>query len=611
MTQEQKLEIVYKKLFNQKAFTKEGTQFFEEPFSTFSQVPLSYIYVNSDYLPSTAPNAAVTVAGIETLSYVEKEKAVPFDSSGLKFKTRNGRIIPTSYGTGYGIEMRTQSGSLIDPDFFSYVIDWESGLITFNNVPFDVDFNNPPLLTYHYYSGKTLENIVTFTQQGQRGEIGPTGETGPIDDSVLIYRGQTNFTTSPAIQYNPNDVITFTTNGNSYICLLATTSSPIASPPSWENISPSGTTGQMPENVLYVNHPNSVPTSGLANGSDFYFTSLQDAIDHVQQGVPTTIIVNQLNNLYPAAEGDITIENKTLNIIFRKWANLASDLIASSGFTLLIKDSDVTIQNAQIGSGILFKTYDSINEITIDATSSETTVKFVECKMTSKIIKITRNAANNAIVTFERCSINSEKLITNADVVIKDSMFSGSVTGDYTQDEVQGERHTFHVINSIGFQRTTRGSLRNLQAYDIVVLSNRNDVQNLSVKLENSILPGFGIVLNPETFIYSPDVVSIDSNNSMFYHFGLDEASANQGGTINVVGSNVGYGVNFNNFPAQFFTIDDPYNASNANFYFSIDGPGGAQIPVVTWDAGALQTIGYDAYKSLIIDEIEKLMLSL
>ena len=611
MTQEQKLEIVYKKLFNQKAFTKEGTQFFEEPFSTFLQVPLSYIYVNSDYIPQAAPKGSVTVAGVETLSYVEKEKSIPFDSIGKKFVSRNKRIIPFSYGTGYGVELRTQSGSIIDGDSFPYLIDWESGLITFDNTPFDVDFNNPPLLTYHYYSGKTLESIETFTQPGQRGEIGPVGETGPIDASVLVYRGQTNFTVSPAVQYKPNDVITFTTNGNSYICTSATVQSPTSSPGSWENISLSGTAGQIPENVLYVNHPNSISTSSLSNGSSFYFTSLQDAIDASPGGVATTIIVNQLNNQYPVADGDITIDGKVLNILFRKWAKLSSELIPLSGFRLNIRNSNVTIENALVGGNTLFKPYDGVNDLTIEATTSETSVKFINCKIGSKLVKITRSDIYNASVEFVRCSVNPEKIVTNSDILIKDSTFSGSISADYTQDEIQGIKHLLHIVNSFGFQRASRGSVRNIQAYDVIVVANRNDIQNLSMKIENSIMPGFGIVLEPATFTYSPDVVRVDSNNSMFYHFGLDKQSANQGGTIRVVGSNISYGVNFNNFPSTFFRITEPYVANNVGLYFSTDGTGGTQVPVVTWDKGTSQRVNYETYKSLVIDDIEKLMLSL
>jgi hypothetical protein len=91
----------------------------------------------------------------------------------------------------------------------------------------------------------------------------------------------------------------------------------------------------------------------------------------------------------------------------------------------------------------------------------------------------------------------------------------------------------------------------------------------------------------------------------------LEERSAKQGGTIDVVGSNVLYAINFNNFPSQFFTIDDPYNVSDAVFLFSIDDPA-APIPVVTWDQTTLQvTNAYNAYKSLAINEVERFMTSL
>lgn len=610
MTQEQKLEIVYKKLFNQRAFTKEGTQFFEEPLSTFSQVPLSYVYVNSDYIPNIAPKTTVVVAGIDTLKYVDKEVAIPFNSDSNSFLTRNKKIIPTSYGEGYGIEVRTQSGELVDPTYFPYIIDWESGKISFDNLPFDVDFYNPPLLSYHYYSGKTLETISTFTKQGPRGNIGPTGNTGPTDDSILTYRGKTNFTT-PAIQYAPNDVITFTTNGNSYICLIATTSSPTVSPASWENISPSGTASQIPENVFFVNHPDAVPTSNLKNGSPFYFTSLQDAIDAAPNGEETTILVNQLNNQYPIADGDVTIDNKVIHIIFRKWANLSSEKMVFDGFNLNIIDSDVTIENAEIGGNFLFKTYPTQNQLLISSNLSECSVKFLDCKIHSKLVSITRNETHNCSVMFERCSINSERMVCNSDLIVFDSMFSGSITADYSQDFVQGIDHVFQIINSVGFQRMTRGSIRNIQAYDVILIANRNDLQNCKIKLENSVIPCFGVVFTPQVLLNSPDVINIDSNNCTFYNMGLEEQSALQGGTVNVIGSNVLYAINFNYFPSQFFTVEQPYNASDSTFLFLIEDPLG-QIPVVTWDAGSLQrTTAYTAYKSFAINNVERTLLSI
>jgi hypothetical protein len=542
---------------------------------------------------------------------VEKETATPVDSSGKKFRTGKGRIIPTSYGTGYGLELRTKEGAIIDQDSFPCIVDWELGDITFNTAPFDVGFDRPPLVSYHFYSGKTLENVNTYTVPGMRGAIGPAGETGPVDQSILTYRGQTDFTVSPAVQYMPNDVVTFTTNGNSYICLAPTEDSPLVSPASWENISPAGTSAQMPENVLYVNHPNAIPTSGVVNGSNYYYTSLQDAIDASEPGVATTIIVNQLNNQYPVAAEDITIQDRVLNIVFKKWANVSSDAMLSSGFRMSVVDSDVTIQDAQIGGGMLFVPYSGFNEVLVSSVASDAVLRFIGCKISSKLILNKRNADFSSKIEFERCSINSEKIVTNSDVIIRDCTFSGTLSADYTQEEVQGKEHILHIFNSFGFQRATKGSRRNLGTYDVVVAANRDDTNNLSIKIENSIAPGFGVRLFPETYLYSPVVVRIDSNNSAFYHMGIDETSSKQGATINVVGSNVMYGVYFNSFDAQFSLINDPYNSLNAKFFFSIDGPGGAQIPVVTWDPGSVQRTSYDAYKALIVDDLEGLMLSL
>jgi hypothetical protein len=608
MTQEEKLEIVYKKIFNRKAFTKNGTAFFEEPIKTSSQIPLSYIYVNSNQIPETAPMTTITFAGVETLRYIEKEPSIAIDSGGKRFKARNGKIIPRSYGFGYGIEARTQTGSIIDQDEFPFIVDWESGEVIFDTVPLGVGFHEPPLFTYHFYSGSSLQDVKTFTQQGQRGKFGDQGETGPIDDSVLVYRGKTSFTMSPPVQYMPNDVVTFLTNGNSYICKVATTSSPIASPSSWENLSPSGSFDEMPENVFYVNHPNAIPISGLRNGSAFYFTSLQDAINNSGDGIPTLIIVNPLNGLYPISQGDIVIENKTINILFKKTTNLFSEEAAVSGFTFVIRDSDVMIQNAQIGGPGVFKKGDGSNSLIIESSSTETRLRLFDCKINTKLISVSRSAQNNCTVIFERCSINPERIITGSDIIIKDSVFSGSITGDYSSDAVQGVKHIFHIINSIGFQRATRGSSRSLQGYDIVLVANRSDLSNFSVKLENSFLPGLGVSIVPSTFLYSTDVFKIDANNSIFYSIGVDSVSSKNGARIDVIGSNINYAVLFDSFTSVFFTkngftIDD--------FYFSIEGPGGQKIPVVTWPSGSTQVFGYDAYKILIQCELEKSMLSL
>jgi len=609
MTQEQKLEIVYKKLFSQRVFTKEGTQFFEEPFSTFSQVIPSYVYVNSDYVPESAPNTSISVGGIDTLKYVEREKTLPIDSSGKKFRCQNGKIIPISYGYGYGIELRTGSGSIIQESEFPYLIDWESGEVIFDETPFDVSFNDPPIATYHFYSGKTLQTINSFSITGPRGNVGQTGETGPVDESTLIYRGNTDFTESPAIQYKPNDVITFTDNGNSYICLLETTDSPIVSPSSWQNISPAGTAGQLPNNVLYVNHPNAISISSSLNGSEYYFIDIQDAINAAPECVATTIVVNQLDNQFPISSGNLTIENKTLNIIFRKLANVSSKNAQLNGFKFSIIDSDVIIQNAQIGGQYFINQFTGDNDVIIESKTSNSTVKFLDCRFNSKTFRTKRNSSFNATVIFERCSLNCQKFITNSDVIIRDTSFSGSMTLDYSGDSVKGKKHIVQILNSFGFQKFTYGSVRDVESYDIVVLIDRYDTANLSVKLENSVFSGFGIVVTPD----SQNSVSIDCNNSIFYLMGMNIGSALKGATINVVGSNNSFSASqfFDNFDSRYFLIDNYNVGIDETFHFVLN-PQNNPIQVVTWDQGSLQFLNaYDSYKMMMLSELERCMLSL
>lgn len=608
MTQEQQLATVYKKLFNQKTSTKSGAKFFEEPISTYSQVNLDYVYANSNYIPSVAPKTNVVVNGVNTVVYVEKERCIPIDSSGTRFKTGNGKIIPLSFGTGYGISMYTPDGIPISFDEFPYIIDWEFGEITFDYTPYDIDFYEPPLVTYYYYSGQTLQTISTFTSQGPRGDFGPTGQTGPVDSSVLSYRGKTDFTVIPAIQYQPNDVITFTTNGNSYICVLATNQSPIASPSSWENISPAGAGGQLPENVFYVNHPNAIPTSNLTNGAPNHFTSLKDAIDAAPEEIEITIIVNQLNNAEPIIDENITVNNKLLNIIFRKWANVATDLELTD-FNFSVVDSQVVIQNAQIGGDKFFLRSNLENTVTVQSITKPSSISFLDSKINAKLLQGISQNANEASLIFERCSINTDKIITNSTLIIGDSTYSGSITCDYSQQETIGSSHVFNVVNSFGFQRLTQTSPRNIPAYDIVVLVDRNDIQNLSVKLENSIVPGFGVVLTPRVFVNTPDIVSIDVNNCTLYAAGLDSDSAEQRGRLNMVGSNVVYALNNIEFTSRYFTIDAPFTIKESTFLFSLED-GGVQIPVVFWDNNATQLIRPEPYQILSENEIETLMLS-
>ena len=613
MTPEQKLEIVYKKLFNGTAFTKEGTKFFEEPFRAPSQVPLSYVYINSDYIPATAPHSDVAVNGRPLLTYVEKERSIPFNSKGTTFVSRNKRIIPFSYGEGYGIEVRTQSGMIIDPVDFPYIIDWESGKIDFDVLPFDVDNENPPLLTYHFYSGDTLETISSSTQQGPRGDVGPTGDTGPKDTSVLMYRGETDFTASPAVQYIVNDVITFTTNGNSYICIAATTLSPVASPSSWELITVQGTQSELPENVLFVNDPGAILTSSFSNGSNSHYSSLQDAINAAPDGVSTLILVNSYSNSITSSGNTLDIINKNVHIVFRKWANISSKSLNDVDFRMTIKDSVVTFENAQIGGLNVFGSYEKLNDLFIESIQIDSVVRFIECKINLRNVTSTRTSTYNSTMVFERSSLNALVLITNGDLVIKDSVFSGSINANYSDQEVIGKKHTLNIINSFGFQRMTRASYRNVNGLDVTIVLDRNDVNNGSFKFENSVLPALAVKLLPQVQTNNPCTVTVDANNSSFYFVGLDNSSAVNSGVIEMLGSNISLTIGQTYIPdvdVTYYTSRDPLTSVTELFKYIIQ-IAGQNVEVVKRLQGSLTFFAYNPYKSTVIANVERSMISL
>lgn len=592
MTSEQKLDYLYKKLVNDRAFTKNATTFFEEPISTFSQVPLDYIYVNSLYIPTTAPGEDVIFNGDPLITYVVDEVSISLDREGKKFKTRNGRLIPTSYGSGYGVTIKLRDGLEVDINEFPVLIDWESGEIIFDEVPLEIDRENTPLLTYYFYSGKTLKNIESFSVQGQRGDIGPIGESGPINDSTLIYRGETDFTVSPPLDYKVNDVITFTTNGNSYICIIDTSDSPIDSPSSWQNISPSGTSSQIPENVIFVYDQASVPLSNFSEGTPGYSTSIQDTIDQIDE-THKTLLVNHKSNLSSLCDS-LTIENRDVDILFEKGGLICTKPISQS-FALDIKDSNVIFKNATIGRDII----DPECRIIIEAITSDTTVKFIDCVINSQLLTIKRNESYNCTIIFENCSMNMKSIDCNADIEIINSKFSGNYLFDY---DIQGISHKFTVNNSFYYSSLDSGNAYLDESESLIFRVDRSDIENCSIKFENSFLPQVGFILSPAVNSYSPIDFVIDSNNSVFFSVGLDKDSAFNAGAVRVIGINNGWSIFFETKLSSFRYPD-----------IKVEGTFLSILPndavVVIFDSGA--SIVYDSYKNLKIRKAKYSMISL
>jgi len=591
MTPEQKLAYLYKKLVNDKVSTKSTSEFFEEPISTYSQVSLSYVYVNSSYIPTIAPREDVIFNGASLMTYVVDEALISIDSEGRKYKTRNGRLIPLSYGEGYGISLKTRDGQEIDQTDFPVLIDWESGEIEFETSPFDVDRNSTPLATYYWYSGKTLRDIKTFTIEGQRGERGPQGNTGPIDISTLIYRGETSFTASPPLVYNVNDVITFTTNGDSYICVIETSDSPLVSPSSWKLLSPSGTASQIPENVVFIYDQDSTPLSNLSDGTPGYSTSLQGSVDSINS-TPTLFIINHKSNLLSLCD-TLNIEGKEIDFLFEKGALICTNPL-SPDFSLTIKDSDVIFKNVTIGRDVVTPE----SRIMIESLSRDTNVKFVNCNINSQLLTIKRSSLYNCSVTFENCSMNMGTVDCNGDLGITGSKFSGTWLFDY---EIQEVAHRLTINNSFYYSGLVPdGVLKDTDS--ITIRCYREDSTKSSIKFENSFLPQIGVSLYPKVNTYSPIDFTIDANNTVFYTIGLDKDSAYNAGSLRIVGTN--------NSCAGFFPVDlrsfaYPGMTLEESFYSILPNDSIVSIFDPT------RSISYDTYKYLQIQRAKYSILSL
>lgn len=592
MTVEQKLNFLYKKLVNDKAFTKGDTTFFEEPISTYSQALLSYTYVNSSLIPSIAPQANIIFNSETLLTYVVDEPMISVDRAGTKFKARNGKIIPTSYGQGYGIILKSRNGTEIDSSDFPRIIDWESGEITFEETPFEIDRLNTPLISYYWYSGKTLKDVSSFSVKGPRGDVGPQGPTGPLDSSTLIYRGETAFTVSPAVNYYVNDVITFTTNGNSYICIVNTTQSPISSPSSWQLLSPAGASSQIPENVIFVYDQESVPLSNLSEGTPGYSTSLQQSLDSIDD-MPKTFIVNHKSNLSSMCD-DLLIEDKTVDMIFEKGALICTKPV-SQDFALTIRDSEVIFKDVTIGRNIISPEA----RILIESVSKDTVVKFINCTINSQLLTIERSAAHNCTVIFDNCSMNMTTVDCNADLEIKGSKFSGNYLFNYDIEDVD---HNLTINTSFYYSihEYEEGPLQEINS--ILFNVGRGDVENCNIKFENSLLPRIGVILNPEVNTFSPINFTVDSNNCLFYFVGLDEACSYNGGSIQIIGT----GNSCATFdPIQLRAFGYPDLNIVETFYAIL--PNDAVISI--FDPN--RTISYDIYKNLKIVRAKYPMISL
>ena len=543
MTSEQKLDIVYKKLVHSKARTKDGIVPFEEPFSRFRQVPSPYVYVNSDAIPSEAPLDDITFNGVLTLKYVKDDLSSVASLNGKSYKLSYGKIIPASYGNGYGIVLKTQEGRIIDPIDFPFYVDYESGLITFDDSePFDVSMDLPPVANYYSYTGRTLGAIQTYNRIGQRGVAGPTGPNGPKDTSTMIYRGSTDFSVS-GTQYHTNDVITYTVDGNSYVCLQDTDGSPDDVPSFWECISPSGNSGYMPSRVLYVSDATLVPTGDFFVSGGTHYTALQDAIDSCENGIWTTIMVNQMSNEAPLGGSFLISGGKKINLIFKKYASVFNDAPTSVDFSFSVVDSEVVVENARIGGDKVYTLYPIENNITVSAETQNASLKFINCRINSNRVIATAGSTYDATLHFDRSHVNPLYIVSNSIIKFDSSLAFCAITLDASSVSDVGKTHELTIRNTKFFNRMGDGRLAT-EPKDVIILARRDDFNSFYVQTFNSLLPSLCVKILPETQSISYDTFYVYSDNSIFFEVRLDTQSTNQSARLVVVGGN---NLNFDN----------------------------------------------------------------
>lgn len=537
MTSEQKLDIVYKKLVHARSRTKDGASHFEEPFVSPRQAVSNLVYVNSGKIPQVAPNDDVIYNGVTTLKYVKDDTSRATSSDGKSFKLSFGKLIPASYGSGYGIKLKTREGRIIENSDFPFFIDYEAGIITFeDSAPYDVSLDSPLVADYHCYTGRTLGAIQTFSRIGQRGEAGPTGPKGPKDATTMIYRGSTDFSV-PGTQYFTNDVITYTVNGNSYVCLHDTDESPDDVPYFWQILSPSGDTGYMPSRVLFVNDSTLVPTGDFFVSGGTHYTGLQDAIDACESGVWTTILVNSISNEAPLGDSFVVEDGKQINLIFKKYASVFDDSPSSKDFSFSITDSHVIFENARIGGGKVYSKYDTANTISVNASDGDASATFINCRINSDRIIAQASGDYDAKLHFNRSHVNALSVISNSVVRFDACLAFCSVTIDASQSADTGKTHELTVRNTKFFNRTSDGRFAT-EPKDIVILARRDDLDSFYVQFFNALLPGVFVKIVPETLNISYDAFKLLADNSIFFEVRLDSSSTNQFGSLTVVGGN-------------------------------------------------------------------------
>ena len=155
----QSVDILFKKVVASKATTTTSKQYFEEGYTSVSNVINNYIWLQSDEIPNTATTSSVTQFISVTMSYISGSNGAFYDPTGTLTD-----IIPFGYGDGSS---------------YNYQIFRNNGITTISSGQSDWFFdNNSGILTF--FSGTLTSGTIVDDGPGGSNQTLATDQLPPI-----------------------------------------------------------------------------------------------------------------------------------------------------------------------------------------------------------------------------------------------------------------------------------------------------------------------------------------------------------------------------------------------------------------------------------------------
>ena len=154
------------KLIFRKAERDTTKDFYEENTNTYPNVYPSDVWIDAPSIPNTAPGTS-GIAGV--VNYVGNLTLVGTPVYPHSFTHPSlYNVIPFNFGDGsYNYSLQTQGGTPIPFGTGDWLLDTESGVLTFyNGLPSGVSSSVPPVLSFYQYAGAQNTGVIFINATG-------------------------------------------------------------------------------------------------------------------------------------------------------------------------------------------------------------------------------------------------------------------------------------------------------------------------------------------------------------------------------------------------------------------------------------------------------------